>query len=84
MHRQNILLWRRGSAVVTAANLIISRDFRFKLLEGYSLQIKNVCPQDAGDYNLRSNPETGHVTIRKSDTATLECKASGNSVPSMS
>uniref|UniRef100_A0A8W7PVB2 Ig-like domain-containing protein n=1 Tax=Anopheles coluzzii TaxID=1518534 RepID=A0A8W7PVB2_ANOCL len=103
---RNILLWRRGSAVVTAANLIITRDTRFKLLEGYSLQIKNVRPQDAGDYNcqigdhdnrdlvhtveilvppsVRSNPETGHVTVRKGGTATLECKASGNPVPSIS
>ncbi|XP_052902862.1 protein amalgam-like [Anopheles moucheti] len=103
---RNILLWRRGSAVVTAANLIITRDTRFKLLEGYSLQIKNVRPQDAGDYNcqigdhdnrdlvhtveilvppsVRSNPESGHVTVRKGGTATLECKASGNPVPSIS
>nr|XP_029714386.1 limbic system-associated membrane protein-like isoform X1 [Aedes albopictus]XP_029714387.1 limbic system-associated membrane protein-like isoform X1 [Aedes albopictus]XP_029731680.1 limbic system-associated membrane protein-like isoform X1 [Aedes albopictus]XP_029731681.1 limbic system-associated membrane protein-like isoform X1 [Aedes albopictus] len=102
----NILLWRRGSAVVTASNLIITRDLRFKLLKGYTLQIKNVRPQDAGDYScqvgdhdnrdlvhtveilvppsVRSVPETGHVTVRKGGTATLECKASGNPVPSIS
>lgn len=102
----NILLWRRGSAVVTASNLMITRDQRFRLLEGYSLQIKGVRPQDAGDYicqigdqenrdlvhtveilvppTVRAHPETGHVTARKGSTVTLECKASGNPVPSIS
>lgn len=46
----NILLWRRGSSVVTASNLMITRDPRFRLLDEYSLQIKGVRPQDAGDY----------------------------------
>lgn len=106
---------------------MITRDPRFKLLDGYSLQIKGVRPQDAGDYicqigsyNLRSlsrwkfnknfnsiagdqenrdlvhtveilvpptvkaHPETGHITARKGSTITLECKASGNPVPSIS
>ena len=102
----NILLWRRGSAVVTASSLMITRDQRFRLLEGYSLQIKGVRPQDAGDYicqigdqenrdlvhtveilvppTVRAHPETGHVTARKGSTVTLECKASGNPVPSIS
>lgn len=102
----NILLWRRGSAVVTASNLMITRDQRFQLLDGYSLQIKGVRPQDAGDYicqigdqenrdlvhtveilvppTVRAHPETGHVTARKGSTVTLECKASGNPVPSIS
>ena len=46
----NILLWRRGSSVVTASNLMITRDPRFRLQDEYSLQIKGVRPQDAGDY----------------------------------
>jgi hypothetical protein len=46
----NILLWRRGSSVVSAANLMITRDPRFRLLGEYSLQITKVRPQDAGDY----------------------------------
>ena len=102
----NILLWRRGSSVVTASNLMITRDQRFRLLDEYSLQIKGVRPQDAGDYicqigdqenrdlvhtveilvppTVRAHPETGHVTARKGSTVTLECKASGNPVPSIS
>lgn len=102
----NILLWRRGSAVVSAANLMITRDPRFRLMDGYSLQIKGVRPQDAGDYicqigdqenrdlvhtveilvppSVRAHPESGHVTARKGSSVTLECKASGNPVPSIS
>jgi hypothetical protein len=45
-----VLLWRRGSAVLTASNLMVTRDLRFRLVEGYNLQINNVMPQDAGDY----------------------------------
>lgn len=85
---------------------MITRDPRFRLLDEYSLQIKGVRPQDAGDYicqigdqenrdlvhtveilvppTVRAHPETGHVTARKGSTVTLECKASGNPVPSIS
>ncbi|KAL1397517.1 hypothetical protein pipiens_002511 [Culex pipiens pipiens] len=45
-----VLLWRRGTSVLTAANLMVTRDARFKLIEGYNLQIANVKIQDAGDY----------------------------------
>lgn len=84
---------------------MITRDPRFRLLDEYSLQIKGVRPQDAGDYicqigdqenrdlvhtveilvppTVRAHPETGHVTARKGSTVTLECKASGNPVPSI-
>ena len=45
-----VLLWRRGTSVLTAASLMVTRDPRFKLVEGYNLQIANVKIQDAGDY----------------------------------
>ena len=45
-----VLLWRRGSSVLTAANLMVTRDSRFRLVDGYNLEINNVMPQDAGDY----------------------------------
>ena len=45
-----VLLWRRGSAVLTAAKLMVTRDSRFRLVDGYNLEINNVMPQDAGDY----------------------------------
>lgn len=45
-----VLLWRRGQAVLTAASLMVIRDDRFRLVDGYNLQITQVGPQDAGDY----------------------------------
>lgn len=45
-----VLLWRRGSSVLTAGHLKITRDDRFKIVGDYNLQISNVKTQDAGDY----------------------------------
>ncbi|CAD7081255.1 unnamed protein product [Hermetia illucens] len=100
-----ILLWRKGTAVLTAGHLKISRDSRFKIVGDYNLQISNVRTQDAGDYicqigdqetrdqvhtveilvppTLRALPHNGQVTARKGSTVTLECKASGNPVPTI-
>lgn len=36
--------------MITAANLMIIRDSRFRLVDGFNLEISNVMPQDAGDY----------------------------------
>lgn len=44
------MLWRRGAAVLTAQNLMVTRDARFKIIDGYNLQISNVKITDAGDY----------------------------------
>uniref|UniRef100_A0A1B0DM56 Ig-like domain-containing protein n=1 Tax=Phlebotomus papatasi TaxID=29031 RepID=A0A1B0DM56_PHLPP len=100
-----VLLWRRGSSVLTAGPLMITRDNRFKLVDTYDLQITGVRTQDAGDYicqigdqetrdqvhtleilvppTVRAVPQNGLVTARKGSTVTLECKASGNPVPSI-
>ncbi|XP_063236622.1 lachesin isoform X2 [Bacillus rossius redtenbacheri] len=100
-----VLLWRRGSAVLTAANLMVTRDPRFQLVDGYNLQIGDLVPQDAGDYvcqisdgdnrdqihtveilvppSIRMIPSNGQLKARKGGTVTLECKASGNPVPSI-
>ncbi|GAB0087807.1 Immunoglobulin-like domain [Sergentomyia squamirostris] len=100
-----VLLWRRGSSVLTAGPLMITRDSRFKLVDTYDLQINGVKTQDAGDYicqigdqetrdqvhtleilvppSVRAVPQNGQVTARKGSTVTLECKASGNPVPSI-
>lgn len=40
-----VLLWRRGAAVLTAASLMVTRDDRFRLVDGYNLQITQVGPQ---------------------------------------
>jgi len=45
-----ILLWRRSAIVLTAQNLMVTRDARFKLVDGFNLQVSNVKIQDAGDY----------------------------------
>ncbi|XP_065202964.1 lachesin-like isoform X2 [Planococcus citri] len=100
-----VLLWRRGSAVLTAATLMVTRDSRFRLVDGYNLEISDVMPQDAGDYvcqisdgnnpdqihtveilvppSIRTTPSNGQLTARKGGSITLECKASGNPVPSI-
>lgn len=44
------MLWRRGANVLTAANIIVTRDDRFRLVDGTSLQINRLEPHDAGDY----------------------------------
>jgi hypothetical protein len=36
--------------VLTAQNLMVTRDARFKITDGYNLQISNVRTIDAGDY----------------------------------
>ncbi|XP_044743903.1 lachesin-like [Chrysoperla carnea] len=100
-----VLIWRRGSSIVTAGNLMVTRDRRFRLMNGYNLQVRDVGPQDAGDYvcqigdretrdqihtveimvppSVRLSPASGQVTARKGGSVTLECKASGNPVPSI-
>lgn len=45
-----VLLWRRGTSVLTAGHLKITRDDRFKIVGDYNLQISSVKTQDAGDY----------------------------------
>ncbi|XP_046675230.1 lachesin-like [Homalodisca vitripennis] len=100
-----VLLWRRGSAVLTADKIMVIRDPRFQLVDGFNLQISNVMPQDAGDYvcqigdgdnrdqihtveilvppSIRTSPANGQLTARKGGTITLECKPSGNPVPTI-
>lgn len=45
-----VLAWKRGIAVLSAGNVKVSPDPRVSLVHGYSLEIKEVGPQDAGDY----------------------------------
>lgn len=45
-----VLLWRRGINVLTASNIMVTRDERVRLIDGYNLEISDLEPQDAGDY----------------------------------
>lgn len=45
-----ILLWRRGTNVLTASTLKVTTDERVRLVGGYNLEITELEPQDAGDY----------------------------------
>ncbi|XP_018564711.1 limbic system-associated membrane protein [Anoplophora glabripennis] len=45
-----VLVWKKGIAVLSAGNVKVSPDPRINLVHGYSLEIKEAGPQDAGDY----------------------------------
>ncbi|XP_063910469.1 limbic system-associated membrane protein isoform X2 [Zophobas morio] len=45
-----VLAWKKGIAVLSAGNVKVSPDPRISLVNGYSLEIKEAGPQDAGDY----------------------------------
>lgn len=45
-----VLLWRRGTNVLTASQLMVTREERIRLIDGYNLEISELEPQDAGDY----------------------------------
>nr|CAI5833681.1 unnamed protein product [Callosobruchus analis] len=45
-----VMVWKKGIAVLSAGNVKVSPDPRINLVSGYSLEIKDVGPQDAGDY----------------------------------
>jgi len=36
--------------VLTASNIMVTRDERVRLIDGYNLEISDLEPQDAGDY----------------------------------
>ncbi|KAF4523239.1 hypothetical protein B566_EDAN011465 [Ephemera danica] len=45
-----VVLWRRGASVLTAGAMMVTRDPRFRLVDGFNLEVRSVMPQDAGDY----------------------------------
>lgn len=45
-----VVAWKRGIAILSAGSVKVTPDPRVHLVNGYSLQIKNAVPQDAGDY----------------------------------
>lgn len=45
-----MVAWKRGIAILSAGSVKVTPDPRVRLVNGYSLQIKDAVPQDAGDY----------------------------------
>ncbi|XP_049530696.1 neural cell adhesion molecule 2-like [Anopheles darlingi] len=45
-----VLAWKRGIAILTAGTVKVTPDPRVRLVNGYTLQIRDAVPQDAGDY----------------------------------
>ncbi|XP_044766912.1 limbic system-associated membrane protein-like [Coccinella septempunctata] len=45
-----VRVWKKGNAVLSAGPVKVSPDPRINLIQGYSLEIKEASPQDAGDY----------------------------------
>jgi len=45
-----VLAWKRGIAILTAGQVKVTPDPRIRLVNGYTLQIREAVPSDAGDY----------------------------------
>ncbi|XP_070493766.1 protein amalgam isoform X3 [Chironomus tepperi] len=45
-----IVAWKRGIAIISAGTVKVTPDPRVRLGNGYSLEIRDAVPQDAGDY----------------------------------
>lgn len=45
-----MLAWKRGIAILTASQVKVTPDPRVRLVNGYTLQIRDALPTDAGDY----------------------------------
>lgn len=62
------MAWKRGIAILTAGQIKVSPDPRVRLVNGYTLQIRDAVPSDAGDYicqigTLEPREITHHVEI---------------------
>ena len=45
-----VLVWRKGTNLLSAGQLMVTQDKRFSLINKYDLQVKNVQNSDQGDY----------------------------------
>jgi len=48
-----VLVWQKGNDVLTARNIMVSPDRRFKLQPDHTLELKNIKPSDGGDYTCK-------------------------------
>lgn len=44
------MAWKRGIAIISAGTVKVTPDTRVAIKNGYSLEIRDAVPQDAGDY----------------------------------
>jgi hypothetical protein len=68
-----VLAWKRGIAILTAGEVKVTPDPRVRLSNGYTLQIREAVPSDAGDYicqigTLEPREITHHVEILSKKT----------------
>lgn len=45
-----VVAWKRGIAILSAGAVKVTPDPRVRLVNGFSLQIRDALAQDAGDY----------------------------------
>ena len=62
------MAWKRGIAILTAGQVKVTPDPRVRLVNGYTLQIRDAVPSDFGDYicqigTLEPREITHHVEI---------------------
>ncbi|KAH1011789.1 hypothetical protein HUJ04_001082 [Dendroctonus ponderosae] len=50
LQRPYVLAWKKGIAVLSAGSVKVSPDPRVQLINGFNLEIREVGPQDSGDY----------------------------------
>jgi hypothetical protein len=67
-----VLAWKRGIAILTAGQVKVTPDPRVRLVNGYTLQIRDAVPSDFGDYicqigTLEPREITHHVEILSKD-----------------
>jgi hypothetical protein len=43
-----VVLWRRGTKVLSAKDMMVTTEERIKLVNGYNIEISELEPQDAG------------------------------------
>ncbi|CAB4068964.1 unnamed protein product [Lepeophtheirus salmonis] len=78
-----ILLWKKGTRVLTAGITKVRRDERMQLL-GNDLEISELKKSDVEILvppKLRTSPSNGQIVVKKGTTVSLTCHVTGNPEP---